>query len=821
MTRGLKLTVSVLGLAVAGLLPAPALAQNSWTVDALIRGSAESVPLKPLDIESRAERRYAIVVGNSGYQSIPSLPNAHADARVMAAFLESQGYEVHHHEDISKRDFEGVLRRALFDIDRDTEVVVFFAGHGFQIGSENYLVPVDADLDSVYDVPFEAVSLGSLVGIVGSRARLQIVILDSCRDNPFAGKTALTQVGSELRETRTGFSSQAAPLNSSLIYSTSPGAVAFDGEGENSPFTAALIDQAQRKPNAPIKDLFERVRRAVYEKTDGRQVPWDSSTLVEPASFGFETALSRPINVAVTGGGVSRGVARVAPAAAAVGEIKPRPVAATVALVEAPFTDEVEIGPALIDALGLSQTDKVTITQDPANGRLLSEDATGFRRSAVGKTLTGAELSKLLLKGDSVQVPALSLEGGVIEDTLSVRQGDAETQIALRLIPDQCDFHAGDHIDPDGMGITRYPNELEPEIALAACQASIEKEPGVGRFHYQAGRALVALGRADEARVAYERARDLGHSRAWNALGGLALNDLRAREGSNAAAADDEVLGLFARGVDEGDPYAFYSLGRQFLLNGGTSEIEIEGYDLMMRALEVGHTFAMNELGYFYLDEDSDYYDPERGLRYLKESAARDDIYGFNNMGLVYSRGLGKTDVDDAAAFEMFVKAAEGGHPYAPANVARMYRNGRASGGTDIAKAVEWYGIGLERGDSLSGGTAAYLIANEGVEGYSIFDAAVFAAKAAALERQADAERSRDLLSEFPASAINGGSQQLLNALGADVTVDGAFGPGSEEALAAIVATYGVSPPSGQPVDRIVSLAKIYWQTSPFRVDLY
>ncbi|RZV45414.1 MAG: caspase family protein, partial [Sphingomonadaceae bacterium] len=161
----------------------------------------------------------------SDYAAIPDLPNALSDADVMARFLRSQGYDVRHHEDITKRGFEDVLRRALFDVDKDTEVVVFFAGHGFQIGSENYLVPVDADLDTVYDIPFEAVSLGSLVNIIGARARLQVVILDSCRDNPFAGKAALTQLGSDLREAKTGFASLAAPLNSMLIYSTSPGAL--------------------------------------------------------------------------------------------------------------------------------------------------------------------------------------------------------------------------------------------------------------------------------------------------------------------------------------------------------------------------------------------------------------------------------------------------------------------------------------------------------------------------------------------------------------------------------------------------------------------
>ena len=290
-------------LSVSALVSGAAMAQSGLAVDQLIEGSTAIAPLRGIDPTTRASNRYAIVIGNADYSAVPDLKNAQADARVMAEFFKAQGYDVRHHEDITKRGFEGVLRRVLFDVDDDTEVVVFFAGHGFQIGSENYLVPVDADLDSIYDVPFEAVSLGSLVGIVGARARLQVVILDSCRNNPFAGKAVLTQISNELRETRTGFSSQAAPLNSMLIFSTAPGTVAYDGEGENSPFTASFIEEASVRPDDLVKDVFEGVRRLVYERTNGRQVPWDSSTLVEPASFGIGAALARPIAVDGRGGG--------------------------------------------------------------------------------------------------------------------------------------------------------------------------------------------------------------------------------------------------------------------------------------------------------------------------------------------------------------------------------------------------------------------------------------------------------------------------------------------------------------------------------------
>lgn len=807
-------------LSVSALAAGSAIAQSASVVDRLIQNSTTNAPLRSIDTSTRASNRYAIVIGNSDYAAVPDLKNAIADARVMAQFFKAQGYDVRYHEDISKRGFEDVLRRVLFDVDEDTEVVVFFAGHGFQIGSENYLVPVDADLDTIYDVPFEAVSLGSLVGIVGARARLQVVILDSCRDNPFAGKAVLTQIGNELRETRTGFSSQAAPLNSMLIFSTAPGTVAYDGDGDNSPFTASFIEEVSTRPDDLVKDVFEGVRRLVYEKTNGRQVPWDSSTLIEPASFGIGAALSRPILVDGQGGGESRGLARIA-------ENQPQSSSPTQTVadgnlaIDADFVPEVEIGAALGDALDLTPADQVTIVAGPETGRLILTDGTGFRRNVAGETISSADIDKLLLVNESIQIPARSMKGPSISDAVTVSVNGEEQRIVLNLIPDPCDYEAGDHLDPDGMGITRYANELEPEKALAACEAAVARDPEAGRFHYQLGRALTALRRTDEAKVAFDRARELGHSRAWNALGNAALNEARVTGGLATPQASDEVLQLFARGVEEGDPYAYYALGRQFMRFGGTDQIEIEGYDLMMRSLEVGHTFAMNELGYFYLDEEADYYDPERGLRYLRESAARDDIYGFNNMGLVYLRGLGGTEVDYPAAFEMFTKAAEGGQPDAPFNLGVMYRDGLVSTGTDLKTSVEWFLKGLERGDSLAGGNAAYLISSAGVPGYDMFDAAMIGAKSAALRNREAAQRSRDLIASYPRNALDGGAQKLIVELGGTIEVDGAFGPGSQTAMDEVLTRHDAGPAETDPVERIIQLASVVWKTSPFRVDLY
>ena len=805
-------------LTASSLAVGSAQAQTGFVVDRLISGSAEIAPLRGINPDIPAAKRYAIVIGNSDYAAIPDLPNAHADADVMAQFFKAQGYLVHQHEDITKRGFEDVLRRVLFDVDRDTEVVVFFAGHGFQIGSENYLVPTDADLDSIYDVPFEAVSLGSLVGIIGARARLQVVILDSCRDNPFAGKEVLTQVGNTLRETRTGFSSQAAPLNSMLVYSTAPGTVAFDGDGDNSPFTASLVEEASSKPDALIKDVVEGVRRLTFERTNGRQVPWDSSTLIEPATFGQGVLLTRPIPVSSTGTGETRGLARVAEAAPE-GSEEIVNAAMTTATIEVDFVPEVEIGPALLSALDLAPDAKVTFTARPETGILMREVAPGIRRDVTGEEMTPDEIFDLLLINQSVQIPALSLQTKNILDAVTLTVDGVEQQIVLNLIPNDCDFEAGDHLDPDGMGITRYPNEIRPDIALAACQAAVAASPETGRFHYQLGRAYEALRQNDQAKASYERARELENTRSWYALAQLARQEEIAELGGRSPYSEN-VRQLMARGVSEGDPYAFHSLGYELLSNGGSTEVEVEGYDLLVRAMEVGHTFSMNALTGIYLNEESDYFDPERALRYMRESVSRNDIYGFYNLARAYQRGQAGLEVDLEQAFALMQQAAEGGHPRGPYRLGQMYAEGIAPGGVDLTKAIPAFEESLNRGDAFAAANAAFYLLSEDVPGYDAFDAMAIAAKGAALVNRRGADAAMEQLQGQSASRLDGGTQRIMVEMGLELEVDGAFGPASQSVLNELLAEHGAGPAKTDPLERLLQIAALHWKLSPFRTDL-
>jgi uncharacterized caspase-like protein len=236
-----------------------------------------------------AENRIALVIGNSSYQTVSVLPNPANDAKAVTQLLTDAGFEIVQAADLTQTD----LRRAIRDFaakvsakGTDTVALVFYAGHGLQIDGENYLVPVDANIQRESDVAIEAVRLTDLMNALGTTsARTSIVILDACRNNPF---------GSISRTTGRGLAIVDAPTGSIVSYSTAPGTEALDGTGNNSPFTAALIEIA-REPGLPVEQAFKRMRLAVHKSTEGRQTPWESTSLtVDFSFFAGGTAAAKP-----------------------------------------------------------------------------------------------------------------------------------------------------------------------------------------------------------------------------------------------------------------------------------------------------------------------------------------------------------------------------------------------------------------------------------------------------------------------------------------------------------------------------------------------
>jgi uncharacterized caspase-like protein/TPR repeat protein len=817
-------TSHLAALALSVMVPAFAGAQMAHAADAelaaLVRGSGViGLPDVTIDLNRRAERRFAIVVGNGDYAHVTDLKNAVADARLVANFLRSQGYAVLDRYNLPKRGFEGLLREALTAIPTDAEIVFYFAGHGLQIGRRNYIVPVDAALENAHDVAYETVTLDSVVSILGARSRAQVVILDSCRDNPFVNVSATTGLDGALSSGRDGFTPMTAPVNTLLAYSTSPGAVALDGESGNSPFTTAFVEVAGARGDVPASTVLEEVRRQVYSVTKGRQVPWESSTLVEPIYFGGEASRAAAVAMDVAAaGGTTRSLTVVSTAALAKADAAP--AAADAVALSAPLEREIRVGPALRQALGLVAGQGLEIVAPPTHGRLALKAEDGWR--SIGKgPVTGSELDALIFTPSIGQIPAKDHDGKVTGGFDVIASG-VKRGVQINMQADPCDLEAGDHLDPEGVGLVRYPNELAPDDARLACEAAVARDPQSGRFHYQLGRSLLALRRFDDARAEFDKARDLGHTRAFYATGILEAQRPAATGGKAQTKVSDDVLVWYVIGSEKGDPYAYHALGKQLVRHEDSERLRNQGFDLLSRAIELGHTFAMNELGWFYLDQKSPYYDGERGLRHLRESASRDDIYGFNNMGLVHRNGLGGLPKNPEAALAWFRKASTGGHPNAPANIGRMYNGGEIGGKPDPINAIRWYDEGLSRGDAWGGANGAWVIAKSKPKGFGTADIAIRAGKAAALRNEGAVKSARGLLAKLPEPAVDEAAQMILQDLGAAITPDGAFGPASREALVIAAGKAGMIPPPGMDaVDRLVFAAQIHWKASKFRVDLY
>ena len=250
-----------------------------------------------------AENRVALVIGQSAYRAVPALPNAANDGKHMVELLGSAGFDVTAAPDLSQND----MRQAISDFAAkvaasgpDTVALVFYAGHGLQIDGENYLVPVDVDPKREADIPLQAVRLNDLMNTLGALpTRMRIFMLDACRNNPFPALNQTAGHGLAIVNTKAG-----AP-GSFISFSTSPGAEAEDGNGEDSPYTTAVLSVA-KEPNVPIEEAFKRVRVAVNQATDGRQIPWESSSLTSDFKFFGDagssqgTAAPKPTPVART-----------------------------------------------------------------------------------------------------------------------------------------------------------------------------------------------------------------------------------------------------------------------------------------------------------------------------------------------------------------------------------------------------------------------------------------------------------------------------------------------------------------------------------------
>jgi len=234
-------------------------------------GAAATGPTRPPVAAPPGERRVALVIGNSNYRAAPVLPNAQHDAEAIAAALRRVGFDtVNLGSDLPKEKLIDALRSFAREAEQADWALIYYAGHGIELGGVNYLIPVDARLETDRDVQFEALPLDQLLSTVEGARKLRIILLDACRENPFARQMRRTVAS---RSIGRGLARVEPDGGTLVAYAAKHGEVALDGDGGNSPFVSALVRHIAT-PGIEINKLFRLVRDDVLTATGRKQEPF-------------------------------------------------------------------------------------------------------------------------------------------------------------------------------------------------------------------------------------------------------------------------------------------------------------------------------------------------------------------------------------------------------------------------------------------------------------------------------------------------------------------------------------------------------------------
>lgn len=244
-----------------------------------------------------SEKRFALVIGNDKYENVRPLNNPVNDASSVATALEKMDFSVTLRTDANLRSMKDALRTFIDEIsDESAEkrvALLYFAGHGVQIAGKNYLIPTDAAMTRDYEVPDETLAMDTVIrALESTEAELSLLVLDCCRNNPFSrswrGVRSAGEGGGLAMPT-------SAPQGLFIAFATSPGTVAADGQGNNSPYTTALIEHLPTS-GIPFEEVFKKVGGDVANSSNGAQQPWFNSKFYGQFYFepGKETVMDSP-----------------------------------------------------------------------------------------------------------------------------------------------------------------------------------------------------------------------------------------------------------------------------------------------------------------------------------------------------------------------------------------------------------------------------------------------------------------------------------------------------------------------------------------------
>ncbi|OWV70537.1 peptidase [Rhizobium sp. R634] len=655
-------------------------------------------------VTEESGRRVALVIGNSVYRTLPSLPNPANDVEEVANTLRAAGFDVTIGVNVDRIGLEDTVRRFLRSTSNAEAGLIYYSGHGIQVGGQNFIVPIDATLETPYDVETQTMPLDLILNHLKQNSRVQLIFLDACRNNPFnAQKFWMAEKLEPVGATR-GLARIDSDLGSLIAFSTEPGQVALDGEGALSPYSESFIKRAS-EPNKEIRQVLTDVRRDVIAMTNGKQVPWENSSLMD--SFYFIPAPPPPSVETMQQASVPEG-------------------AAATQLMIAPPHDET--GSALL----------VTINQLPQTGKL-SFDGKPVEQ---GAKLPAAALTALTYDSSGVAAGTVGLIGYTVSDPYGqATQGvvaitvsaDAGAKLA------QLEQEKQTRLADAGAYLKELPRDIDTTIGVGPVKANLPEVPASAaemtfkvaalpdKGTLRAGDRVIGLGHvleaADVPALSYEP--QIGTENQTFAVTLQAANDnlppatvtfkpaLDACD--SAAAAPLDLQGVTAGKLpNEIDPSVavpacteamktypevarfVYQLGRAQLANRETKM----AFSTIKKAMDAGHVRAISELSALYLVGGSVQASLDKSSQMAAMGAKKGDPYALYAYGknLFYGRGV-KANTQEG--LKLMLQAADLGHTYAMNELGYIFSNG-VNVSSDMERGIRFYESGLKRDDIYS-----------------------------------------------------------------------------------------------------------------------
>ncbi|KAF0234315.1 MAG: Peptidase C14 caspase catalytic subunit [Desulfovibrionaceae bacterium] len=609
-------------------------------------------------IPAQAERRVALVIGNSTYKVTP-LKNPVNDARDIVAALKALGFEVTLLTDATHQQMETAVREFGAKLQKGGVGLFFYAGHGVQVSGENYLVPIDSSMAVEADVKYGSLNAGKVLAQMEDAGNeLNIVILDACRTNPFARS---------FRSAEQGLARMDAPKGSLIAYATAPGKVAADsgGGGRNSPYTSSLL-RHMRTPGLKLEDTLKRVRVDVMRSTSEKQIPWDYSSLT--GDFYFSQPLAQPLQAAT-------------------------------ASVSTPVSAEKKdktLGDVFAGLFKKSEPQTVAIPQQAtiipvpqAHDQQQAQQAADAELQALQSELVKHEQAANDAKNKAERK---KIEAGKV--VLRKRIEDA------KLAKEQAEIE-GKEIEgnsPEGwfkLGQQEY-NKINYTEAVkwfrkAAERGHAHSQGALGlAYYYGQGISQNYVESANAFRKAAEQGEPLSQAyigMMYNTGSGIPQNAL-------------EGVKWLHKSAEQENSYGCFYLGDAYSKGIGVNKDFKEALRYYKLASGQGNAMAQSAIGNMYLDGLGVKLDYEEAHKWFSLAARQGERSALLSLGLMSMKGLGMAR-NYSEAYRYLIDSAKQGNAYALATVGWLYSNGLGVEKNDII-AYTYFSLGVQKGFSVA-----------------------------------------------------------------------------------------------------------------------